>query len=76
MNIVDSPESSTPVELKGQTGKNQFFTNDPDGRQLTEISGVVNNGTCGTMMAAIGWDLQDCGEAVAKLKGAIIAERL
>lgn len=35
------------MELEGQTGKNQFSTNDPDGRQLTGISSVVNNGIFG-----------------------------
>lgn len=68
ISIVEPPEGKRPEELKARVVKNEFFIMDPNGRQLAEISRLLNEGRCQAVVDSV-WDLEDYGGVFERLDG-------
>ena len=68
ISIFEPPEGRRPQGLKNKVVKNEFFIMEPNGQQLAEISRLLNEGQCETVLDST-WELEDYEGAFERLNG-------
>ncbi|KAL8725273.1 MAG: hypothetical protein Q9166_007475 [cf. Caloplaca sp. 2 TL-2023] len=68
ISIFEPPEGKRPEEVKGRDVKHEFFIMYPSGDQLGEISKLIEEGRCQTIVDSV-WAFEDFKGAFEKLGG-------
>ncbi|KAL8765048.1 MAG: hypothetical protein Q9209_007751 [Squamulea sp. 1 TL-2023] len=68
ISIVEPPGVKKPEGLKAKEAKNEFFNMYPSGQQLEEISKLINEGRCQTIVDSV-WAFEEFKGALERLNG-------
>ena len=68
ISICEPPDGRRPGALKNKVLKNEFFIMEPNGKQLAEISTLLNKGQCEAVVDSV-WELEDYEGAFRRLNG-------